>query len=188
MSATTPYTPPKSAVADRVHAYGQLSMFSAKGRIGRVRYLGWTMGFYFLFSALLGIVSGMIATQVNQTLALVIQGAGILALVIMVMMFVIQRLHDLEKSGWLSLLMLIPLVNMFFGLYVLFAPGSSGANRYGNPPPPNTTGVLILAWLMPAVMIIGIAAAIAIPAYQAYVQKSKQGQIQSPPAIEQPQQ
>ena len=76
----------------------------------------------------------------------------------------IQRSHDMDWSGWTVLLTLIPLV----GLIWVFKPGSAGANSYGAPPPPNTTGVKILALLLPAIVIIGILAAIAIPAYVDY--------------------
>jgi uncharacterized membrane protein YhaH (DUF805 family) len=43
----------------------------------------------------------------------------------------IKRLHDLDLSGWFALLGCIPIVNLFFGLYVLFCPGTEGPNQYG---------------------------------------------------------
>jgi formylglycine-generating enzyme required for sulfatase activity/uncharacterized membrane protein YhaH (DUF805 family) len=46
----------------------------------------------------------------------------------------IKRLHDLNKSGWLWLLGLIPLVNVFFGIYLLFSKGTEDSNDYGEPP------------------------------------------------------
>jgi hypothetical protein len=54
-------------------------------------------------------------------------------------------------------------------LVLLIMPGTPGANRFGDPPPPNTAGVILLALILPAVFIIGFIAAIAIPAYQDYV-------------------
>ena len=44
----------------------------------------------------------------------------------------VRRLHDLDKSGWWLLVMCIPVVNFFFGLYVLFFKGTQGANEYGD--------------------------------------------------------
>ena len=49
-------------------------------------------------------------------------------------MLMIRRLHDLNKSGLFCLLMLVPVVNAIFSLYLLFAPGTIGANNYGADP------------------------------------------------------
>jgi len=46
----------------------------------------------------------------------------------------VQRLHDLDKPGWYALLMLVPLVNFVLGLYLTFAAGSDGPNKYGEDP------------------------------------------------------
>ncbi len=47
----------------------------------------------------------------------------------------VKRLHDLDKSGWLILLMLCSyLVYALFGLYMLFADGTVGPNQYGEDP------------------------------------------------------
>jgi curved DNA-binding protein CbpA len=46
----------------------------------------------------------------------------------------IKRLHDLNNSGWLSLLQLIPFVNFVFGLYLLFSDSNKGPNKYGEDP------------------------------------------------------
>ncbi len=37
--------------------------------------------------------------------------------------FLIRRLHDRDHSGWLALLILVPVVNILFALYVLFVTG-----------------------------------------------------------------
>ena len=46
----------------------------------------------------------------------------------------VRRLHDLDKSGWWLLVMCIPVVNFFFGLYILFFKGTQGRNQYGDDP------------------------------------------------------
>lgn len=47
----------------------------------------------------------------------------------------VKRLHDLGKSGWYALVVLIPFLNLLFILYLGFAPGNIGANKYGEEPP-----------------------------------------------------
>jgi uncharacterized membrane protein YhaH (DUF805 family) len=118
--------------------------FSPEGRIARLPY--------FLYNLGLGVLSAIIslglnaleknsatAVEANQT-DLILLIAAILAIVIFIAMavagfiLVIKRLHDLDRSGWLSLIGLIPLVNIIFGLYLLFAKGTPGPNRFGPPP------------------------------------------------------
>ena len=43
----------------------------------------------------------------------------------------IQRLHDLDASGWYSVLIPIPIINSLLWFVLVFAKGSDGANRYG---------------------------------------------------------
>lgn len=186
MSANTPYNPPRAAVRDKQAAHGDVKIFSARGRIGRVRYLAYSFGFLMAGILALVAVMGIIATVVGTTAAMAVYIAGIIGLMVVSVLFGIQRLHDLDKSGWLYLVMLIPLVGMFFSFYLIFAPGTKEVNRFGNPPPPNSGGVVLTAWLIPVFfMLIGILAAIAIPQYQMYVEKAKQAQIQTQPLEQQ---
>lgn len=48
--------------------------------------------------------------------------------------FVGQRLHDLDKSGALIPVMLIPVVNVLFLLVLIFKVGTKGDNQYGPDP------------------------------------------------------
>ena len=43
----------------------------------------------------------------------------------------IRRLHDLGYDGFASLLAFVPLVNIGYLLWLLFAPGNHTKNRYG---------------------------------------------------------
>ena len=62
-------------------------------------------------------------------------------------------------------------MNIFVGLWLLFAPGKKEHNNYGPHPVKNPIGIVILALIMPIVMI-GILAAVALPAYQDYVERA----------------
>jgi len=46
----------------------------------------------------------------------------------------VRRLHDIGKSGWMLLIVLIPLVGAIWLLVLLATVGQSGANEYGPDP------------------------------------------------------
>lgn len=163
MENRNPYASPRSPVADSGGGdedFGEVKIFSAAGRLGRLRYIGYGMGMWLVLSLVVGVVAAIAGTDAAGMLTLV----GYLVIFVVSVMLTIQRSHDFDTSGWLSLLMFVPLVNLIFW----FIPGSPGENRFGKRPPPNTVGVVLLACILPFVFVVGILAAIAIPAYQDY--------------------
>jgi uncharacterized membrane protein YhaH (DUF805 family) len=167
------YAPPVAEVADRWISDEKpvMKLFSAQGRIGRLRYLAYTTGATLLFYLVLGVAAllGEVATGILALLAFVpALWFGIVSAV--------KRCHDCGYSGWMSLTVLIPLI----GLIWFVLPGDKAANRFGPPPPPNTWGVRLLGLLLPLIFLIGILAAVAIPAYQGYVTKARAAQADSP--------
>jgi hypothetical protein len=102
---------------------------------------------------------------------------GGLGMLIVMILLTIQRCHDFNMSGWMSLLLIVPLVPLLFWII----PGTQGANRFGNQPPPNTTGAVVLALILPALFVVGILAAIAIPAYMDYQQRAQAQMMESQP-------
>ena len=149
----SPYAPPRANVGENLPAFAELKPFSIEGRIGRLRFLAWTMvlslvtlpivGIFALLA--LGLVSG------DSTTGLIIGGIFafflFLGFIIVSILFSVQRLHDIGWSGWLWLLNLVPFVGSFFPLVIMVVPGNTGANRYGPPPPPNSTAVKVLCSL-----------------------------------------
>ena len=53
---------------------------------------------------------------------------------ISMIMLMIRRLHDLNRTGWLWLLILVPYINLALLVYVLFFKGTTGPNRFGPDP------------------------------------------------------
>ena len=49
-------------------------------------------------------------------------------------MILTRRLHDLNMSGYLGLLTFVPLLGIFFFLYMFMVAGTAGANKYGEEP------------------------------------------------------
>ena len=58
----------------------------------------------------------------------------ILAVIIPGIAVAIRRLHDVGKSGWFSLIILIPVIGLIWLLILFCAEGSEGDNRYGSKP------------------------------------------------------
>lgn len=46
----------------------------------------------------------------------------------------IKRWHDLDKSGWFTLLGFVPLVGIVCFIYILFVVGTKGDNQFGKDP------------------------------------------------------
>ena len=159
----------------------QPKVFAMNGRIGRVRYIAYSMGVSMALLFGLVIVGALLAMMMgggNEAMMMLLAVLLYIPLIAVAFIMAIRRVHDMGQSGWMSLLILVPLVN----LWLLFAPGTHGANEYGPPPVKNSTGV-ILAAFSPILLsvVVGILAAIAIPAYQAYVMKAKAAQEQAAP-------
>jgi uncharacterized membrane protein YhaH (DUF805 family) len=54
-----------------------------------------------------------------------------------------RRLHDINKSAWLMLLWLIPVIGWILLIYWAAQPGNPGANSYGEPPAPAPAANLV---------------------------------------------
>jgi uncharacterized membrane protein YhaH (DUF805 family) len=149
----SPYAPPRATVGESLPAYAPLKPFSVEGRIGRLRYLAWTMSLT-LVTLAVGSVLAIFAFAIisaDSTAGLIL--GGLVAFILFIAMAVVsiqisvQRLHDIGWSGWLWLLNLVPFVGSFFPFVIMIAPGTNIPNQYGAPPPPNTTAVKVLSSL-----------------------------------------
>ncbi|MCC7221335.1 MAG: DUF805 domain-containing protein [Candidatus Contendobacter sp.] len=176
-SDASPYQPPHSAITPIAPPqFGELNVFSTRGRLGRVRYIGYSIGLVLLVYLFIAILGGAVLALVrphdgNEAFQWLGGGAVILLVLVMLaasLLLTIQRLHDFNASGWWALLMAVPVASFVLYLVLLIMPGTQGSNRFGYPPPPNTLGVILLASILPLIFVLGIVAAIAIPAYQNY--------------------
>ncbi|SFB34171.1 Uncharacterized membrane protein YhaH, DUF805 family [Pseudomonas sp. NFIX10] len=158
----SPYAPPRAQVGEALAECGTLKPFSFDGRIGRLRYLAWTMVLTLALLPLVGIGFWLATAWLlaSDSVAGLIVGGLLAAVVVLAFAFVsiqfnVQRLHDLGWSGWLWLINLVPFVGSIFPFILIIAPGNTGANQYGPPPPRNTTAVKLLAslWLVMIVLI-----------------------------------
>ena len=179
---TNPYAAPSAAVAD-VYQGGAdvqpVKLWSAKGRIGRARFLAYTLYSYVLFiiaAFVLGLLIGVAGLGSSEGAIVVLTVVLAIPYLVFYVLTGIQRSHDMDWSGWMLFLALIPLVALIW----VFKSGTKGRNRFGAPPPPNGIGVLIGAWLLPVITVLGILAAVALPAYQGYTTRAKAAQVERP--------
>jgi len=170
MQQANPYATPNAPVGDIFanEGTGEINIFSAKGRLGRVRYF-----YYSMLTGLLGMVAivlAMMLLSVSPTIGAIALAAIYIAMIVWGFFLIIQRCHDLNKSGWWSLLSLVP----FAIFYFWFAPGTQGANQFGSEPRANSKAVIAGAIILPVAMFIlmGIVSAIAIPAYSDYTARA----------------
>jgi uncharacterized membrane protein YhaH (DUF805 family) len=145
--------------------FAETMPFEINGRIGRLRYLAYGVGAYFIISIVMGLAmipflrSGAESALTAVWLPLIIAGVMLVVYTVIAR----RRMHDIGLGGWYVLGLFIPIVNLYFGLMMLFKRGDEGANEFGLHPSPNTLGVKILAFLLPGVALLGIVAAIVIP-------------------------
>ncbi|WP_323143285.1 DUF805 domain-containing protein [Massilia phyllosphaerae] len=140
-------------------------LFQLHGRIGRVRYLAYS----FAFGMLVLLATLLLAGLAGDTVATWLSVGASAAIGIVVGG---RRLHDLGRSRWIALGLLVPVVNLIIGLWLLFAPGSPAENRFGPAPGPNTRGVIALAWAVPVVFLAGVLAAFALAPHKSTTQRA----------------
>jgi len=110
--------------------------FSVSGRSGRGEYFVHSfVDLLFIYGLLLGVAllegnglevgSGAVGFTL---IAIVLLGA------VFELCATIRRFHDLGHSGWYWFLLCVPIVNISFGLKLLFQKGHEDWNEYGPPP------------------------------------------------------
>lgn len=175
-SNVNPYAPPQAAVADVDAAateVGELRLWSSRGRVGRLRFLAWLTGANLLVGLFNSVQVAALTDLHMPLLSTVLVWTATAAFFIFGVLTAMQRSHDMDWSGWSVFAMLIPFVAFVW----VFKGGTRGSNRFGAPPPPNSTGVKLLGVLFPVVVVIGIVAAIALPAYQDYAKRARAAQV-----------
>ncbi|WP_216938428.1 MULTISPECIES: DUF805 domain-containing protein [unclassified Acinetobacter] len=150
---------------------------SMKGRFGRLSFIAWSTFLHFIFlfgSIALGLsidIVNIATLSVDPNWLISIQGLASIGVMIMILAYLyfalvvtIRRLHDMDRSGWWALLLLIPLVNIFVWLYIVFGPGDRGVNQYG-PARLTLFWEKVLAWLMIILTLLSLLGSLALFGY-----------------------
>lgn len=116
-----------------------MDFLTGAGRVSQVRFVLITM----LLLASLAL-AGQWTTYIHPvTDEFVVEQAGYAVGVAFVWLFAmnaVRRLHDRSHSGYVVLLGLVPGVNVMLLVYLLFAPSSVSANKWGPSPVRNPYG------------------------------------------------
>ena len=163
--------------------------FDWHGRVSRVQFLAYStfnaliaLMLVALLFVMIGGFQGMVNASSEQ-LPMSLLGASSVG---MAVLFYLQlavskrRFNDLNKTGWLALLMLVPGVNILVYLYLLAVEGTAGANYYGLPARPATQLKTVLMVLIPLLVIslIGLLTQVVVPSYHSYqaIRNSREAQ------------
>ncbi len=99
------------------------------GRTSRFSFWHWILA-YLIFGIIVAVLTSFLGGVGEK-----ISGLISLALFLPALGIDVRRLHDIDRSGWWMLLVLIPVVG-FIVLLVFFAKaGTPGPNRFGDVPP-----------------------------------------------------
>jgi uncharacterized membrane protein YhaH (DUF805 family) len=99
--------------------------FTFSGRSSRSEYWWW-------------ILAGILF-QIICTIIAVLGNVGVAAIFPVLLIpptttVIVRRLHDVEKSGWFFLIVLIPIVGILYLIYLFIQEGNMSENIYGSVP------------------------------------------------------
>lgn len=105
------------------------------GRSRRKEFWMFQLGIFLLYIAV--VVLGAILGAISETLSAIVMGIfalAMLGLIIPSLAVAVRRMHDQDKSGWMLLLGLIPLIGSIILLVFYCTDGTPGPNQYGPDP------------------------------------------------------
>lgn len=166
-------------LTDIHEGFNNRRFFDWHGRVSRVQFLAYStfnaliaLMLVALLFVMIGGFQGMVNASSEQ-LPMSLLGAssvGVAVLFYLQLAVSKRRFNDLNKTGWLALLMLVPGVNILVYLYLLAVEGTAGANYYGLPARPATQLKTVLMVLIPLLVmsLIGLLTQVVVPNYESY--------------------
>lgn len=161
---------------------------SPRGRFGRLSYMAW----YLIISiviftlAVLGMAlfGGLTMDEGSDPTPklsqLIVLGVAYVVFFYYAIVLGIRRLHDLNKTGWLTLLWLVPVINIIFLIYLMAAKGTLGANDYGlsrvTKSWEKVAGIVYIILTVLSIVALGM---VAVNSYQTYTERAGYAQPQA---------
>ena len=199
MQDDSPYAPPKAGYVGKGHiVYEEMRPLSLTQRLNRLRYACYQLT-VMVVVALVGVLAAVLVGSAgsgelkeNEVLAIslgLLMGAALLAVMVYMFGLSVRRLHDIGHSGWLVLIMVLPVVVVplaiflgggerlvllataiqpLFMLYLFAAAGTAGMNSYGTPNPPNGMLVMIFGGLWWCLWVLMLLANIAMAIFSVF--------------------
>lgn len=143
-------------------------LWSTRGRIGRIRYCSRLAAVGLIYNLALFVPLYLDylypATLTQSTFTILIYAyAGLYSVfTLFAILQAKRRLNDQGRSGWALLLGLIPLINVWLVITLVFFRGTPGSNPFGPPPSPSTSSETKRFWCL---LILNIAVASAAICY-----------------------
>jgi uncharacterized membrane protein YhaH (DUF805 family) len=120
------------------------------GRLGRLRYFAYSFWLTFVGMFLVTYVLDLPLPYISDAISALL-GYGSLIAALLVLST--RRLEDMGRSGWWAVLVLIPVLNVIFGMWLLLARGSATSNRYGPAPPGNSWFLVVGGCIVPILLV-----------------------------------
>jgi len=135
--------------------YSVVDIFSTDGRIGRQAYFVYSIILPFALLLVLGSIAGLISKlgSAASALSYALLAVSVIAVLLMVVRLTIQRCHDFNANGWVSVFAMIPFANIIFSLI----PGNNGLNSFGESPEPPSLAIKIATRFIAGIFIAIVA-------------------------------
>lgn len=106
------------------HVFANYANFS--GRARRSEY--W---WFYLFNIIVNVVASVVDSAIGIPIVSIV---AFLGLIIPGIAVSVRRMHDVGRSGWWLLILLVPLVGIILVIYWFVQRGTVGPNEYGADP------------------------------------------------------
>lgn len=119
-----------------VKFFAMVNIYNSVGRINRMQYLKYKLALFafglilILTALLIGNIFNLIAPIVGFITTGFLMIVAALPIFLGDILLGVRRLHDMDLTGWLMVLMFIPYINLLFTAFLFCWKGTDGKNQY----------------------------------------------------------
>jgi uncharacterized membrane protein YhaH (DUF805 family) len=108
-------------------------LFSFEGRLNRARFWKYSVALFLLGIFYYFLIAGIL-TESNYDVVSFLFIVGAFVSLYISLALQVKRWHDIDKSGWWSIISFIPYLGIVAFVVVGFFKGTTGTNRFGKDP------------------------------------------------------